>query len=83
MSKTATKQDDPTATTAGGHFKPRVQLTGPNGPDSNVFAIIGRVSAVLKQAGQKDRAKEFATRAMASHSYDEVLSLCQEYVRVA
>ena len=60
-------------------FKPKLKLTG---TDGNVFAIVGRVSAALKSAGQPERAKEFQTRALASHSYAEVLALCSEYVEV-
>ena len=52
------------------------------GTDGNVFSIIGAVSKCLKRAGQPDAAKEFATRAMKSHSYDAVLQLCFEYVEV-
>ncbi len=59
--------------------KPAVKLIG---EDGNVFLIIGRVTKALKRVGQKERAQEFATRAMSSGSYDEVLGLLDEYVEV-
>jgi hypothetical protein len=68
---------DANGTTEGG--KPTVRLVG---EDGNVFAIIGRVSKALNRAGMRDRASEFTKRAMASHSYDDVLRLAMEYVEV-
>jgi len=59
--------------------KPPCHLVG---TDGNVFAIIGRVKQVLKQAGQETRASEFVERAFAAGSYDAVLALCFEYVDV-
>jgi hypothetical protein len=59
--------------------KPSVQLTG---EDGNVFSIIGRVSAALKKAGQPDKAKEFSSKAMKSHSYDQLLQLAMTYCDV-
>ena len=52
------------------------------GEDSNAMAIIGRVSRTLKDAGQKERAREFVQKAMSAGSYDEVLGLCNEYVEI-
>ena len=52
------------------------------GTDGNVFAIIGKVQRVLREAGQPDRASAFAERAFQCRSYDEVLQLCLEYVDV-
>jgi hypothetical protein len=46
---------------------PKCKLSG---TDGNVFAIIGKVRRCLQQAGQVDRAKEFAQRAMSSGSYN-------------
>lgn len=60
-------------------IKPTCQLSG---EDGNVFSVIGRVSKALKRAGQPDRATEFRTKAMSAGSYDEVLSLCFDYVEV-
>jgi len=59
--------------------KPVCQLTG---TDGNVFSIIGLVSQSLKRDGQRDRAKEFETKAFGSGSYDAVLTLCHDYVEV-
>lgn len=59
--------------------KPFVQLTG---NDGNAYAIMGSVVRALKQAGQKDKAKEFTEKAMASPSYNALLVLCTEYVEV-
>lgn len=59
--------------------KPRCKVAG---TDGNVFAIIGEVSRTLKQAGQADKAKEFSQKAFRSGSYDAVLALCLDYVKV-
>lgn len=59
--------------------EPLVTITGPI--DGNVFFIIGTVSRVLKREGFRDEAKEFTDKALASHSYDEVLALAQKYAR--
>ena len=59
--------------------KPTCKLIG---TDGNVFSIIGKVSNTLKKVGQTDKAKEFCSKAMSSHSYDAVLALCFDYVDV-
>jgi len=59
--------------------RPRCKLIG---EDGNVFGIIGRVAGALRNAGLRDKAKEFTDRAMSSASYDDVLVLCSEYVEV-
>jgi hypothetical protein len=59
--------------------KPKCKLIG---MDGNVFAIIGNVKNALNKAGQKDRAKEFCDRALKAGSYDEVLSMLNDYVKV-
>lgn len=59
--------------------KPVCKLVGTNG---NVFAIIGKVSACLKKAGQKEQADEFKNMAFVCTSYDEVLQLVIKYVEV-
>lgn len=59
--------------------KPKCRLVG---TDGNVFAIIGTVSQALKRARLPEKAMEFESRAMDSSSYDEVLSLCSEFVEV-
>ena len=50
------------------------------GTDGNVFAIIGRVSACLREHDRRDLACEWASRAMACRSYNEVLALMSIYV---
>ena len=57
--------------------KPRCKLVG---KDGNVFSIIGSVARSLKEAGQKEKAKEFQEKALQCHSYDEVLALLHNYV---
>lgn len=57
--------------------KPKMQLIG---QDGNIFAIMGRASRLLKNAGQSDKAKEMCNRAMASQSYSEALNIVSEYV---
>ena len=43
--------------------KPKMQLIG---QDGNIFAIMGRASRLLKNAGQSDKAKEMCDRVTAS-----------------
>ena len=56
-----------------------VTLIGENG---NVFNLLGIVGREMKRAGLGDKFKELQTRAFASSSYDEVLTIIQEYVNV-
>ncbi len=58
---------------------PRVKLTG---EDGNAFAIIGRVSNAMIDAGLPDEALAFRMAAFRCKSYDEVLQLCAETVEV-
>ena len=57
--------------------KPKMQLIG---QDGNIFAIMGRASRLLKNAGQRDKAKEMCNRVMASKSYNAALAIVSEYV---
>lgn len=59
--------------------KPKCKLVG---EDGNAFAIIGRVSRALKDAGQREKASEWQQKAMAQPSYDALLALATEYVAV-
>lgn len=61
------------------NVKPACKLTG---IDGNVFVIIGKVCRTLKQAGLREQAAEFQAKAMASPTYEAVLSLCFDYVEV-
>ena len=56
-----------------------VQLTG---TDGNVFAIVGKVSRSIREAGYKDEAQKYEDAAFSSKSYDEVLILTLETVNV-
>ena len=51
------------------------------GHDGNIFAILGRASALLKQAGQARQADEMFRRVTACHSYDAALRIISEYVQ--
>ena len=57
--------------------KPKMRLLG---QDGNIFAILGRASALLRDAGQGDQAKEMRERVTGSGSYDEALNIVSEYV---
>jgi hypothetical protein len=61
------------------YVKPKVKLVG---EDGNVFAIIGRCSAALEEAGLAAEAKEFTSKAFNAGSYDEVLRLATQYCDV-
>ncbi|MCG3205746.1 MAG: hypothetical protein KCHDKBKB_02469 [Elusimicrobia bacterium] len=56
--------------------KPKFRLVG---EDGNAFAILGRVSKALRQAGQGDKVKEMTAKAMAG-DYDHLLATVLEYV---
>ena len=57
--------------------KPKMQLIG---QDGNIFAIMGRASLLLKNAGQSDKAKEMCNRVMSCDSYHKALNVISEYV---
>ena len=50
------------------------------GEDGNAFAIMGRVSRALKNAGQREQADAFVKEAMSQTSYDNLIQLCFKYV---
>ena len=58
-------------------LRPKMQLIG---QDGNIFAIMGRASRLLKNAGQRDKGKEMCNRVMASKSYNAALAIVSEYV---
>lgn len=58
--------------------KPKCKLVG---IDGNAFAIIGKVTKTLKNAGMADRVPEFQRRAI-SGDYNKLLAVCFEYVDV-
>ena len=62
--------------------KPKCDLGDLNGPDGNVFCIIGKVIRLLNRLGETNKAKEFTTRAMEQKSYEDVMTLLEEYVDV-
>lgn len=53
------------------------------GEDGNAFFIMGRVSAALKRAGEREAATEYVNAAMSAPSYDDFLALTLEYVTEA
>ena len=57
--------------------RPKMELLG---QDGNIFAILGRDSALLKRAGMKDQADEMFQRVTASGSYEQALNIISEYV---
>lgn len=52
------------------------------GQDGNVFNLIGMASRTLKDNGMAAEAKEMSSRVFASGSYDEALSIIEEYVNI-
>lgn len=57
--------------------KPKIELIG---QDGNVFAVMGRASCALKQAGMADEAKEMFDRVTGCGNYYEALNIISEYV---
>ena len=48
--------------------------------DGNIFAILGRASMLLKEAGKRDQIDEMFQRCAASGSYGKALGIIGEYV---
>ena len=59
--------------------KPECKLLG---EDGNVYNIISKVASSLKRAGFHKESSEFKQKALASHSYDDVLMLAAAYVDI-
>lgn len=58
--------------------KPECRLVGENG---NIFHLLGIASATLKRHGLREQASEMSNRVLAeAKSYDEALTIIQEYV---
>lgn len=55
-----------------------VQLTG---EDGNAFAVLGKVSRALKDAGYGDETAAFMAEATGG-DYDHLLGVCQQWVNV-
>lgn len=72
-------QDDDVDESGLEYKKPVVKLVG---EDGNVFNVIGKVSKALNKAGLKDKAESFTNKAFNASSYNEVIKLCQKYVKV-
>jgi hypothetical protein len=59
--------------------RPVAIFTGQNG---NVFNLIGIARRALKEAGYREEAEEMTERIQQSRSYDEALTIMNEYVDV-
>ena len=59
--------------------KPKCPLIGQNG---NIFNLMGIASKTLKKNDMADEAKEMCSRITSSGSYDEALSIIDEYVEI-
>ena len=60
-------------------MKPKCKLIG---EDGNIFNLMGIASRTLKEAGQKEKAKEMFDRVTSSGSYLEALAIISEYVEI-
>lgn len=56
--------------------KPKVKITG---EDGNIFNLIGICSKALNKSNQPQQAKEMTSRVFSAGSYDEALSIIDEY----
>ena len=59
--------------------KPKCPLIGQNG---NIFNLMGIASRTLKRNGMSNEYKEMCSRITSSGSYDEALSIIDEYVEI-
>jgi hypothetical protein len=60
-------------------YKPKCKLTGENG---NVFNLISLAKKALIKEKLADKAKEMSKRAIMARSYDDALTIIQEYVDI-
>lgn len=60
-------------------IKPKCALIGENG---NIFNLMGIASRTLEKNNMKEKAKEMRDRITSSNSYDEALSIIEEYVEI-
>ena len=54
----------------------------PIGQNGNMFHLMGIASKTLKRNGMSNDAKEMCDRITSSGSYDEALSIIDEYVEI-
>jgi hypothetical protein len=59
--------------------KPKVVLTG---ADGNVFNLLSICTKALKEAGQRDKAKELGEKLWEASSYEHALCLMAEFCEV-
>lgn len=59
--------------------KPKCPLIG---QDGNIFNLMGIASKTLKRNGMSNDAKEMCDRITSPGSYDEALSIIDEYVEI-
>jgi len=59
--------------------KPKVKLIG---EDGNIFSILARTRAALKEAGREEDAQKMMDRAFDCKSYEEALNIVMEYIEV-
>ncbi len=57
--------------------KPKMQL---DGMDGNIYAVLGRASMLLNEAGMRDQIDEMFQRCAASGDYYKALHIISEYV---
>ena len=67
----------PEADTPQPQPRPKMDLIG---YDGNIYAIMGRDSSLLRDAGMKEQSDEMIRRVTSSGSYDEALHVVSEYV---
>ena len=62
-----------------GKKKPVCKVTG---QDGNAFVVIGLIRRCLKKAGLKAEAEEFSKQAQKCVSYNHLLLVCCDYVKL-
>ncbi len=60
--------------------KPECKLTG---TDGNIFALMGKASRTLKEAGQREKATGMCEAVTKAGSYHEALAVICNYVDVS
>ena len=62
--------------------KPKVRLGRLDGPDGNVFAVMGNCKTAAKKAGWSQETIEELLKEMMSGDYDNLLSVAHKYFDV-
>lgn len=62
--------------------KPNIGTIDCNGPEGNIFYIVGLAKKALQRSGHRNLGEELCDRVFKSGSYEEAKAIIAEYVEV-